>query len=258
MIIDYQKIDTITIRRKMVLDTLVYHPTITRLIKFFDTSSGREKILRLLQYLCRFLALQDDNLATSPKKRLELQFLLIRKVLRFLKPLNFIRAASKAYDNKLTSDSLVRYCKIWKNVAFALYLALDQINLLHMLNLIPLTRFVTQTIPHWTNLAWLLSLFIGIVLDTRKVQIAQTCIYHVKHRSEKDKQNELDGDEDKKVLASARRERSMATRKLLWDILDSLIVLKNLSYIKTNDGYISLAGITTSLMGLQDLWNGTI
>ena len=38
----------------MVVDTLIYHPTLSKLIKFWD-STLKEKTFRLLSYLSRFL-----------------------------------------------------------------------------------------------------------------------------------------------------------------------------------------------------------
>lgn len=234
-------------------DTIVYHPTITRLIKFFDAAAGREKVLRLLQYLCRFLSIEKGG----PTKQLERQFLLIRKVLRFLKPLNYLKLASKVYDNKLAGDAFVRYCNVWKNLAFALYLALDQINLLRMLKVISSTSLTGKMIPKWTNQSWLLSLFLGILMNGRKIQIAQRHIDEIKNAKKEGSGKDTDKDEEKKVLATVTKERYSAIRKLLWDSLDSLIVMNNLSYLKLDDGYTGLIGITTSLLGMQDLWKAT-
>ena len=39
----------------MVVDTLIYHPTLSKLIKFWDSTPKREKTFRLLSYLSRFL-----------------------------------------------------------------------------------------------------------------------------------------------------------------------------------------------------------
>lgn len=130
----------------MVCDTLVYHPTITRLIKFLDTTAGREKALRLLQYLCRFLAVQQSS---ALAKGLQVQFTMVRKILRFLKPLNHLQAASKFYDNKLNGDDILRVGNVIKNLAYAGYLTFDQINLLRILKLVPVTQFTGKMCQSW-------------------------------------------------------------------------------------------------------------
>ncbi|KAG9979247.1 hypothetical protein KCU78_g15947, partial [Aureobasidium melanogenum] len=40
----------------MVADALIYHPTVAHYNKFVATTVGRDKALRLVQYLSRFLA----------------------------------------------------------------------------------------------------------------------------------------------------------------------------------------------------------
>ncbi|QLG70940.1 hypothetical protein HG535_0A08870 [Zygotorulaspora mrakii] len=229
----------------MVYDTVVYHPSLTRLIKFLDSSAGREKVLRLLQYLSRFLAVQQSSLLA---KQLQAQFTFVRKILRFLKPLNHLQAAAKFYDNKLSGDSLIRYANIVKNLAYAGYLTLDQVNLLRILKIIPVTPLSGKKIPRWTNICWFIGLLSGIVLDLRNMHLSQTRILALLSEQEK-----ADTD-DKKLLNTAYKQRYAATRRLIWDAIDSFIVLNNLNYLHNQDGYIALGGIATSLFGLQDLW----
>ena len=167
----------------MVCDTLVYHPWITHLIKFLDTTAGREKLLRLLQYLSRFLSFSLNSIKA---RSLQLQFLLIRKVLRFLKPLNHIQLASKLYDNKLTDqDLLIKYSQILKNVFLSAYLSLDQINLLRLLKILPYGNgnkhnksndIIQYKIPRWANYCWLFSILSGIISDLRTIQNADTAL----------------------------------------------------------------------------------
>lgn len=229
----------------MVYDTVAYHPSLTRLIKFLDTSGGREKVLRLLQYLCRFLAVQQSSLLA---KQLQTQFTFVRKILRFLKPLNHLQAAAKFYDNKLSGDSLVRYCNIAKNLAYAGYLTFDQVNLLRILKVIPVTPLTGKKVPRWTNWCWFFGLLSGIVMDLRNIQLSQTRILALISEQEKP-----DADE-KKLLSVAYKQRYSATRRLVWDSIDSFVVLNNLNYLQNQDGYVALAGVATSLFGLQDLW----
>lgn len=245
MQIDNRKQISLARNSAMVCDTVVYHPSVTRLIKFLDSTGGREKALRLLQYLCRFLAVQQSSVLA---KQLQSQFTFVRKILRFLKPLNHLQAASKFYDNKLSGDSLVRYCNIAKNLAYAGYLTLDQVNLLRILKVVPVTPLTGKQIPRWTNWCWFFGLLSGLVLDLRKFQLSQTRIIALISE-----ENSAEPDE-KKLLSQAYQERYSSTRRLLWDAADTFIVLNNLNYLHNEDGYIALAGVATSLLGLQDLW----
>lgn len=230
----------------MVCDTVVYHPSVSRLIRFLDSTAGREKVLRLLQYLSRFLAFQQSSVLA---KYLQGQFTVVRKILRFLKPLNHLQAASKFYDNKLSGDALVRLCNVIKNFAYAGYLTFDQVNLLRMLRVVPVTDFTGKKAPLWSNWCWFFGLLSGLVMDLRKIQLSQTKIVALVSEEGKGEKFEQD-----KLLAKSYEERSTATRRLLWDSIDSFIVLNNLNFLHNQEGYIALAGVATSLLGLQDLW----
>ncbi|CCF56302.1 hypothetical protein KAFR_0A08680 [Kazachstania africana CBS 2517] len=230
----------------MVCDTLVYHPTVTKLIKFLETTQGREKILRLLQYLSRFLAVQQSSIYY---RQLQAQFTLIRKVLRFLKPLNHLQAASKFYDDTISQDYLVRLCNIIKNLGYASYLSFDQINLLRMLRIVPSTNFTTVKVPRYCNWFWFIALISGLTLDIRKIQISELKL------NQKISKDSIDKEKDsmKHILL----EKHSATRRLVWDSLDTFIVANNLGFFSNREDYVALAGVVTSLLGLQDLWKGT-
>ncbi|AMD21081.1 HEL200Cp [Eremothecium sinecaudum] len=229
----------------MVCDNIVYHPSLTRLIQFLDTTAGREKAFRLIQYLCRFLGFQYKSLLA---KQLQVQFTTTRKLLRFLKPLNLLRTAAKLYDNKIGPDDVLRWANVIKNLFSAAYLTLDQVNLLRMLKLIPVTPFTGKTLPRWTNWMWFGALVSGILGSLRTIEVSQKRIVSLLR----------EGDEkDAKLLEATYQERFKAARRLVWDGLDMYIVLNNLQYLNSQEGSIGLAGVATSLFGLQDLWKAT-
>ncbi|EJS41806.1 pex11p [Saccharomyces arboricola H-6] len=233
----------------MVCDTVVYHPSVTRFVKFLDGSAGREKILRLLQYLARFLAVQNSSVLA---RQLQIQFTTVRKFLRFLKPLNHLQAAAKFYDNKLASDNVVRVCSILKNIFFAAYLSLDQINLLRILKLIPVTALTGKKVPRWSNWCWLFGLLSGLVMDLRKIQTSHVQIATFLNANS---QNQAGEKEDhKKALGKAYQDRYASLRRLFWDATDSFIVLNNLGYLSSNEEYVALSGVVTSILGMQDMW----
>lgn len=223
----------------MVADSVVYHPTLGKLISFLDNGAGREKCLRLLQYLARFLAAQT----LSPlAKSLQSQFGTVRKFLRFLKPLNNLQAAAKLYDNKLTSDAIIRIFNIIKQISYAGYLSLDQINLFRILRVVPATRFTGKVVPRIANWCWFSALVSGMICDVRQVRLSQSKI------------TALGSNDEKKLLSKAYKDRYAASRKFVWNAADLFMVLNNLGYLKNQDGYVALAGVFTSLFGLQDTW----
>lgn len=227
----------------MACDMLVYHPLVEKLIKFLDTTAGREKVLRLLQYLSRFVAFNQGSLLA---KSLQVQFTLVRKILRFLKPLNHLQSAGKLYNNKIGEDFIVRWCNVIKNLFYAGYLTMDQINLLRILKIIPLTKFNTSKVPKITNYFWFFGLLTGIVLDLRKLQLANLKV--------KEEVTDADNEKVSKATDAACKAKHAAIRRLAWDLSDTFIVLNNLNYLSSREDVIGLAGVVTSFWGLQDLW----
>lgn len=228
----------------MVADSIVYHPTVTKFIKFLDSTPKREKSFRLVAYLSRFLSYYLQRKGFSAETvllfvNLKLHVTMIRKGLRFMKPLNHLQTASKAYDNKLT-DHVLRTTTVVRNVAYAGYLGLDLITWFKMLGFIDKKKYTT--VSTWASRFWLLGLVAGVVNSTRtyKINSAKLAV-----ADEKVDVEAL----DKKIF--------LAKRKLVWDFLDMFICLNTLNYLHFTEGDVGFAGTITSIMGLRDLWAST-
>lgn len=219
----------------MVCDTLIYHPTLGSLIKLLDSSAGREKLLRLLQFVCRLLA---DRGRAPLARALQTQFALARKILQFLLPLKHLQAAARLYDNKITGDSLERAFAVGKSLLNALYLSLDHVSLLRTLQLLPATKLTGLQIPKWTNWVWLAAITSGIAGDIRKAW----------------RVSEPLREKEANVRNTLSQEFIIAMRKILWDLADATIVMNNIGLLSIRDETIAILGIATSIMGLQDMW----
>ncbi|CCH42675.1 Peroxisomal membrane protein 11B [Wickerhamomyces ciferrii] len=229
----------------MVVDTIVYHPTLKKLIKYLDTTAGREKSFRLVQYLVRFLAFHAATRGSSELaklfKALQGHAAFIRKGLRFLKPLNHVQDAAKAFDNKL-SDSIIRSTVVLKNLAYVGYLSLDSIAWFKLAGLVSNKTFPKA--PKYANWFWFVGLVAGLVNDLRKISVTSSKLQSLDEKdSEKSKAIEL--------------ENYKATKRLVWDSFDFFIVLNNLKFLNYDEGAVGLAGTITSIFGVQDTWNNT-
>lgn len=227
----------------MVADTLVYHPTVTKLIKFLDSTPKREKSFRLVAYLSRFLTYYLSRKGFSPElvtlfRDLKGHVTFIRKGMRFLKPLNHLQTASETYDNKFL-DTTLRATTVVRNLAYAGYLSLDSIVWFKMLGLVDKKKFTT--IGKWASRFWLLGLVAGVVNSLRTIQSLRA--YKL--------------EEKEKVDASVEAKLFKAKRKLVWDFLDMFIALNSLDILHFTEGDVGLAGTITSVMGLRDLWQAT-
>lgn len=235
----------------MVADTLVYHPTITKLITFLDSTPKREKSFRLVAYLSRFLSYYLQRQGFSPElvtifKDLKAHVTFIRKGMRFLKPLNHLQAASKAFDNKLT-DSVLKNTTVIRNLGYAGYLSLDSITWFKMLGFVDKKKF--PTISTWASRFWALGLIAGLVNSLRLLLINGS-------KLEAAKSTPIDSEKPVDVKA-IQTKIYQAKRKLIWDALDLFVALNSLDILHFTEGDVGLAGTITSIMGLKDQWEST-
>ncbi|KAG7666068.1 PEX11 [[Candida] subhashii] len=226
----------------MVVDCLIYHPTLTKVINFLESSAHREKSLRLFAYLSRFLSYYCYKKG-YPKATVDLwnglkqHLSLIRKAMRFLKPLSHLQTASKTYDNKLL-DPFVQTTSILRSLFYAGYLTFDGLILLKMLGIIDKKKY-----PNMAKNAskfWLLGLAAGILNSLRIIQCYRNTT----------------ADEDEKKQANAAK-LHQARRKLVWDLLDAFVAANTLGVLHFTEGDIGFAGVITSILGLQDMWRAT-
>lgn len=118
---------------KMVAETLAYHPTVAHYLRFVATTVGRDKLLRTIQYFARFYAwylLRTNGTKSqiAPWDAVKKQFGLTRKILRFGKNVEHMKAAVVAADAK-SIDSFLRYAAVGRQVGYAGYLTFDAIAL---------------------------------------------------------------------------------------------------------------------------------
>lgn len=113
----------------MVADALVYHPSVAHYLRFVATTVGRDKLLRTLQYFARFyswylLRTNGTPAEIVPWDAIKKQFGLIRKVMRFGKNVEHIKAAAVAADAK-SLDPVLRYTAVGRQLGYAGYLTFD-------------------------------------------------------------------------------------------------------------------------------------
>lgn len=115
----------------MVADNFVYHPSVAHYLKFVATTTGRDKLLRTIQYFCRFYAWYLFRTNHSPSKiapfnAIKKQFGLSRKLLRIGKNIEHIKAASIAADSS-NLEPVLKLCAIGRQLGYAGYLTFDAI-----------------------------------------------------------------------------------------------------------------------------------
>ncbi|OAA68036.1 peroxisomal biogenesis factor [Niveomyces insectorum RCEF 264] len=121
----------------MVVDALVFHPTVAHYLRFAATTVGRDKLMRTLQYFARFYVwyrLRTNATAAeiAPWDALKAVLSKARKLLQAGKNIEHFKAAAvAAQDPKLAalaSDSggaVLRYATIGRQLGYAGYLSLE-------------------------------------------------------------------------------------------------------------------------------------
>ena len=117
----------------MVADALVYHPSVAHYLRFAATTVGRDKLLRLLQYFARFyswylLRTNGTPDRIAPWDAIKKQFGVVRKVMRFGKNIEHLKAAAVAADAK-NMDPVLQYAAVGRQLGYATYLTFDALAL---------------------------------------------------------------------------------------------------------------------------------
>ena len=120
----------------MVGDALIYHPSVSHYLKFVATTTGRDKLLRTVQYFARFYAwylLRTNGTKSeiAPFDAAKRQMGITRKLLRVGKFVEHLKAAALASDSSSKgADPVLRYTAIGRQLGYAGYLSLDMTTVL--------------------------------------------------------------------------------------------------------------------------------
>ncbi|KAJ6787206.1 hypothetical protein PWT90_06699 [Aphanocladium album] len=233
----------------MVADALVYHPTVAHYLRFAATTVGKDKMLRLLQYFARFyswylLRTNGTPDAMAPWNAIKKQFGTVRKVLRYGKNIEHLKAAAAAADAK-GMDPILQYAAVGRQLGYASYLTFDALALPDVLGIRknPNVKSLTTN----ASRAWAVGIVFSIVAQ------AYT-LYRLREREAR-----LDRKDGEGVIESKRIkiERAASHLQLLSDVCDLTNPASALGWVNLDDGIVGLAGTTSSLIGIYSQWRKT-
>ncbi|CEJ85714.1 Putative Peroxisomal biogenesis factor 11 [[Torrubiella] hemipterigena] len=234
---------------KMVADALVYHPSVAHYLRFVATTVGRDKVLRLIQYFARFYSwyLLRTNATTAsinPWDAVKKQLGLARKVMRFGKNIEHVKAAAVAADAK-SMDPVLRYAAIGRQLGYAGYLTFDALTLPDAIGFrkSPSTKTFTQQAQRF----WAMGITFSIAAQLYT-------LYTLKQREQR-----IDRKDGEGVVESKRIkiERATSQLQLLSDFADLTIPTSGLGWTNFDDGFIGLAGTLSSAIGIYNQWRKT-
>ncbi|KAL7275119.1 Peroxisomal membrane protein PMP27 [Rhizina undulata] len=249
----------------MVADSLVYHPTVSHYLRFISTTVGRDKALRLVQYISRFLAFylhrKGYNASTlAPVESLKKQFASARKIMRLGKNIEHFKAAAQelgfglglwtkdqciqAKDNK-SLDPVLRYCAVGRQLGYAGYLTFDAMSWLDATGL--WKGKSGKKLQEQAYKAWMFGIIFSLVGGVYT-------LYSLTEKEKAVKKTEAEGKVEGERIV---RERKATQIQLLSDVCDVCIPTSALGYVKLDDGLVGIAGSISSYIGLKAAWKKT-
>jgi len=235
----------------MVADALVYHPTVSHYLKFVATTVGRDKVLRTLQYFSRFLAwyLYRTNRPASsiaPFEATKKTFGQTRKLMRVGKFVEHFKAAAVASDAKST-DPVLRFTAVGRQLGYAFYMLFDNACVLDATS-IRKSSFAPRLAREGYR-AW----FAGLSFS---VASGLYSYYHLFQRQKTLTQSE----DPEKVVETKKLQKELTDVRvqLFSDLCDLTIPSSALGWVDFDDGFVGLAGTTSSLLGVWSQWRKTV
>jgi peroxin-11B len=229
---------------------------------------GRDKALRLVQYLSRFLAwytLRTNSPQTTVVQwaKLKANLGLVRKAMRIGKFVEHFRAAANAYDAK-TLDPVIRFCTTGRQLGYGAYMLTDTLTYLDASGVRPSAmakRMQVQAYKAWmTGLCFSVLNGVYTIYKSKSEEAAQTdkAVAAEKTVEVKNLQRYVFDFACWEIsLLTFYSERSAAQTQLVSDLCDLFIPVSALGFINVDDGVVGLAGAVSSLIGLMAQWNKT-
>ncbi|CAG8805581.1 37151_t:CDS:2, partial [Gigaspora margarita] len=229
---------------------VIHHPVVDRSLKYANTTLGRDKVYKGVQFFARFLAwyLSRINYDKETIKRLNSLKSTIassRKLMRTGKFVEHLQQASKALKEK---DEIARFTTVGRRLGYTVYLFCDSLLWAHSTGV-----YKFEQIKKITEVAykfWIFGLTSSII----------HCIYKLhqnglkKNFFEKNSRSKNIESSEKISITACLRERKNLTRQLLQDIFDIMIPTTSLGYIHLEDGIVGLAGVFSAIIGAKMQW----
>ena len=153
-------------------------------------------------------------------------------------------------------DPILQFTTIIRNLGYAGYLTIDAIVFFKLLGIIDKKKY--PNLGKYASRFWLLGLIAGLINSLRIIYSLNSYENDQNTQDEKVKVKETETETETKADTVAINQKLyQAKRKLIWDLLDTFIALNSLDILHFTEGDVGLAGVITSLLGLQDLWKAT-
>ncbi|BFZ57619.1 hypothetical protein PYCC9005_004672 [Savitreella phatthalungensis] len=234
------------------METLAYSPLVSHILKYTSTTVGRDKIYRAVQYWSRFYAwylLRKGKTpdVIAPWAALKSHLALSRKLMRVGKNVEHLKAASLLIQEAGKTDPILRALGIGRQLGYAGYLTYDVANWAHG------SKFVTlknnKEISKIAARFWFTGLSCNIAAGLYKIYVNRQQQQAIASRAHTDEKNVQTKKLEKDLWA--------AQKQLLQDCLDICNPGTSIGLFNFDDGFIGLAGLGSSFLGIASQWKKT-
>ncbi|KAI0651704.1 peroxisomal biogenesis factor 11 [Trametes meyenii] len=232
---------------------VVLHPVTSQSLRVLNTTLGRDKLYRGLQYFARFFAWlllsRGYKIQAARWDALKSHLALGRKLLRLGKFMENAQAALRALV--APGETGERITLIGRQLGYFGYLFLDNIawaNNIKFYNLLPST---TQKLNKRVMQFWFTGIVFSIAHGLLKAGRLANEVKKLQGQTWAEKSAEAERDLRLHDLQVARE----AVRyQFIIDVLDVWIPATNIGLVNLNDGVLGIFGFITSLLALRQQW----
>ncbi|KAI9257245.1 peroxisomal biogenesis factor 11 [Phascolomyces articulosus] len=224
--------------------------SVTGINKYLQTTVGREKLLRFVQYFSRFYAfylLRNGAPKEAIQRWADLKTHIGngRKFFRLFKQFEFGQAGVKALS---IQDEVLRVTGALKQLGMFLYYSTEAVVLANAVNF-----YKVKNVKNFQQLGfkfWLAALVMSVVSTLHKFRNLSIRAAQLEKTFKSEKSTEQVQAEAKVLV----KEKKGLQKQLLQDVVDMIIPSAGLSLLPFDEGIVGLAGMTTSWLAMTSQW----
>ncbi|KAI9353106.1 peroxisomal biogenesis factor 11 [Pilaira anomala] len=234
------------------------HAGVDHFNRYLNTTVGREKLCRLVQYFARFYAFylfRNGAPKDTIQRWVDLKTHLGngRKFFRLLKPVEFAQTGLKSLAIK---DEVLRYTAVAKQIGMAFYYLTEVFVLSNSINFYKSPNI--KKITEFGQRCWMAAIAASLISGLYKFKQLNVR----EHMLEKSRKAIVNTEEksDAQISELKTQEKTLAKDKynaryaFIQDAVDIIIPSTGLGYLKADEGIVGLAGIITSLLAMNTQW----
>ncbi|KIY45459.1 peroxisomal biogenesis factor 11 [Fistulina hepatica ATCC 64428] len=238
-----------------VTSQLILHPVISQSLRFGNTTVGRDKTYRAIQYFARFIAwyllARGNKLGAARWNALKTHLGTARKLLRLGKPMEHLQAAlHAAFASAPPTEQITT---IARQLAYFGYLSADALVWAQSIKFLNLKSTTAQRIARIANRFWLAGILISIAHGITKAGRLTNEAKKLKNTPIGEKSVGADAERQAK-LSTLLAARGANREQFTIDVLDVWIPAAALGLVNVNDGLLGLFGLMSSGIAWKKQW----